>query len=775
MVSYNSVDLNSIEGDEFLLNSTSLRKERNDRKNGGVAVVAVKVLTAMVVLASFAMIASRSNMTMKSSSLDESTYSIDFSVASPIYGEPASITAGLLPWDAIVEPYRNNIFSVDSLTIGENIISEFSEDDYDITLVIDGQEIKHGQAFSVNATGAYDCTITIKEVSRRRLNDINTTPSTTSATGSTATSATGSAATSATGSTSSSGVSVTANTIPTALSPTTISVGAEYSQSFTIAVKYVRREIRSLTDDERNNFFDALHLLYTVDSATGKAKYGDKFNTAEYFVYKHLTGAGTTDCDHWHDGAGLTTHHMAFTLEIEQSLQAIDPSLSMPYWEYGMDTYLYDTWEDSPIFDADWFGANSASNEGHYIDDGGRWDRLKVPDGDAYSDWSISETGSLNPYVNGYSHMRGPWNNNPWQEVGRHNKTYNMQQYGSMPTCSTLQSCYKSTSLSDINDCLNGATHGPVHILIGGAWGEGNLFDDEDIEGAQMPDKLLFFKVLWRKGWTRCPSSCTKGVPCKCSVPDQYITDYGADYILKDTNVYYGLEKYLEDADDDLKLKFLRAVEDPGIAGEMFSSAAAFDPTFWPLHGAMERLVDLKRIYIEQGYFTTFDGTWGFVEYNKYSGAAYLDGVCDWSKVAGAGDLTLPTCTMDVTCYGHQENDQLEFSDFLGTGDTYTNAEFWEFMHPWTDSLPYTYDTFDFDYCDEQGYPFDTTESTTTTTLPMPTGTTDTLPSGTTTGTLPSGTLPAMQSGSSTGKTMNLMELTNSRGQMKSRPVRKAK
>ena len=36
------------------------------------------------------------------------------------------------------------------------------------------------------------------------------------------------------------------------------------------------------------------------------------------------------------------------------------------------------------------------------------------------------------------------------------------------------------------------------------------------------------------------------------------------------------------------------------MAGEMFTSAASFDPTFWPLHGAMERLLDLKRIYVAQ-------------------------------------------------------------------------------------------------------------------------------------------------------------------------------
>jgi len=114
----------------------------------------------------------------------------------------------------------------------------------------------------------------------------------------------------------------------------------------------------------------------------------------------------------------------------------------------------------------------------------------------------------------------------------------------------------------------------------------------------------------------------------------------------------------------------------------------------------------LKRILVSQGDITDFDDSWAYTEYNKASGAAYLNGVCDWSKLAGSGDLTLPTCTMDVVCFGHNENDLLEFSDFLGTGDAYTNVEFFNFMHPWTDDLPYTYDTFDYDYCDEQGYPF---------------------------------------------------------------------
>jgi hypothetical protein len=115
---------------------------------------------------------------------------------------------------------------------------------------------------------------------------------------------------------------------------------------------------------------------------------------------------------------------------------------------------------------------------------------------------------------------------------------------------------------------------------------------------------------------------------------------------------------------------------------------------------------------ISQGTVTNFDETWAFTEYNRASGAAYLNGVCDWSKVSGSGDLTLPTCTLDVICSGHNADDVLEFSNFLGEEETYTNQEFYDFIHPWTNDLPYTYDTWDFDYCEEQGYSFSGSEPT---------------------------------------------------------------
>jgi hypothetical protein len=226
-----------------------------------------------------------------------------------------------------------------------------------------------------------------------------------------------------------------------------------------------------------------------------------------------------------------------------------------------------------------------------------------------------------------------------------------------------------------MTDCLNGVTHGPVHILIGGNWGEGSTFsDNRDISFLQGMNKLLFFKSLWRTGFTRCPTSCAAGegvgdesgdgnesengtgdendgststisnaatttkaakattsAPCACKVPDQYIDTYGAQGILERAGIWDQLEPSLlkGDASEATVLAALRAIEDPAGVGEMFSSGAPYDPTFWPVHGQVERLMGLKRVRLAEGYVSSkgFAEAWGFAAKDK----RYLAGRCDWS------------------------------------------------------------------------------------------------------------------------------------------------
>ena len=137
----------------------------------------------------------------------------------------------------------------------------------------------------------------------------------------------------------------------------------------------------------------------------------------------------------------------------------------------------------------------------------------------------------------------------------------------------------------------------------------------------------------------------------------------------------------------------------------MFTSASAVDPSFWPLHGASERLLALKRIYRSKGLYSRFDDTWDFPTFDEER-SLYVQGVCDWTNVTSAEDLTLPTCDPSASCDGHGENDMIDFRNFLGKNESYTNKQFLLFMHPWNVNLPYTFDSFSYDYCLTEGVIF---------------------------------------------------------------------
>lgn len=41
-----------------------------------------------------------------------------------------------------------------------------------------------------------------------------------------------------------------------------------------------------------------------------------------------------------------------------------------------------------------------------------------------------------------------------------------------MVSCLGYGFCFEETTLAAVNHCLNGGTHGPVHIEIGGEWND---------------------------------------------------------------------------------------------------------------------------------------------------------------------------------------------------------------------------------------------------------------------------------------------------------------
>ena len=177
--------------------------------------VGLKISASVFVTISFIMICSRtytktnpSNTLLASTttilndfsdiSTTSSDYFIGIKVEDPTYGEIQTLDD--LPWDALAEPYKKQLFSIDTFTIADKSIDLSS---YIVSWNIDNQYnfVGNDQLIMLNNTGVYAATVTISS------------------------------------------------------KPPTNSI---YTYDFTLAVKYVRREIRSLTNEDRETFFSAL-------------------------------------------------------------------------------------------------------------------------------------------------------------------------------------------------------------------------------------------------------------------------------------------------------------------------------------------------------------------------------------------------------------------------------------------------------------------------------------------------------------------------------------
>ena len=99
---------------------------------------------------------------------------------------------------------------------------------------------------------------------------------------------------------------------------------------------YVKRDIRFLSLNDRNRFLDAAAAMWrTPNTTVGRAMYhagGRLFTGIGDYVSAHANLAtGSVWCDHMHDGTGFLTRHLALTWSFQESMRAVDPSVSLPY------------------------------------------------------------------------------------------------------------------------------------------------------------------------------------------------------------------------------------------------------------------------------------------------------------------------------------------------------------------------------------------------------------------------------------------------------------
>lgn len=288
----------------------------------------------------------------------------------------------------------------------------------------------------------------------------------------------------------------------------TLASGEKQAFSFPLALKYVRRELTTLSDADRKIFMDAMWTLWSVNTREGVERYGSDYKSIHYFAQIHVDATMYPDCDMLHDGRGFIVGHLYMEAYFEQSLQAVDPRVAMHYLDYGklfssdqFKTHLaksQDGGSYTALFSDQWFGSSDPET-GLLLDS--KWKDFEIPliTSKFFEDNAIPESkfwastrwdssypeGFGNHGISPLGYQRGMWSFSNSNKLQRYHKVYDVESLNSVVDSF---SSYKGVNCYYLNEFATeyviGNTfesmsvnieyhaHGPAHFAFGGSGGE---------------------------------------------------------------------------------------------------------------------------------------------------------------------------------------------------------------------------------------------------------------------------------------------------------------
>jgi tyrosinase len=211
----------------------------------------------------------------------------------------------------------------------------------------------------------------------------------------------------------------------------------------------IRKNVANLTSDEISKFINA---VTTLKSTMTLGRDGTPISIYDQFVATHL---GTTDVagrlspdgrrfsNPAHGNAAFLPWHRNFLLEFERLLQGIDPSVTVPYWDF---TNSFVT--QNIIFQNNFIGPNGGS--------GG------VGGGAVQSGFFSAANGWL---------QRTDLSGNTW--MGRSTSTQPLTRYlrssDRLPTTTQVNQTLAQTSYDNFRNSLELQAHAGAHLWVGGS------------------------------------------------------------------------------------------------------------------------------------------------------------------------------------------------------------------------------------------------------------------------------------------------------------------
>lgn len=128
----------------------------------------------------------------------------------------------------------------------------------------------------------------------------------------------------------------------------------------------VRKSIVSLTDDEKRTFVNALIELKKIGKYDHYVHWHHHVMIPTVFPYEpndpnYRNGA--------HRGPAFLPWHRAYLKAVENDLQQIDKSITIPYWDWVADSKLPDP-KSAPIWDKDFMGGDGNPSNTNIVETG---------------------------------------------------------------------------------------------------------------------------------------------------------------------------------------------------------------------------------------------------------------------------------------------------------------------------------------------------------------------------------------------------------------------
>lgn len=468
--------------------------------------------------------------------------------------------------------------------------------------------------------------------------------------------------------------------------------------------RYVRREIRDLFEKDREMIFDTMRQMMDISTSRGVALFGSQYRDYNHFVRQHQELTGRRDGDQLHDGMGFLTAHMAQSNSFERAMQAVDPSIAMPFWDFTIESaYAAEQDPETWSYQSDYFSTFSLWNDKWFGDAensemtvrSGRWAYLEVPK-------AQSPTAMQSPY--GY--LRAPWNFQASPYMIRSHKLCGADAFEGhsslklisepWPSCQTHHDVVFNKNVSTWQDwawTIQYAPHGHVHTVIGGTTDCAKPYDD--LEGVLNTDDLRSLRVasftslrnIWRRFPDRVffPAYCAVDAPTETCSPSCDMDSIEENQELRDA-MFHAVFDWVTvkgTYDATAKQAVLSVVCSTGLSyGEQTEASSPLDPSFHFMHPTLERLWQFRML---TGGFENME--WGD------------DNTCIWGECTGhhAGDLVPGSVFYE---------EELDGGGVFVSRDNMTHVELRDAADPSFPRMSYVYGDFEWAHCRSQGLSF---------------------------------------------------------------------